>query len=1064
MKKYSKFLKNTILLLGGGLALLAGLASCENFLKGADVRKDLEEAIEVANSQAVTFNVVVEKGSGTVNLTQIRGKKKDTFELIFEPADDWKFITWEVTDKETGVVVSDIIKFNPADKPQTKCTIQNAKEGLQIHAKCIQIPTIIDVEPKGTSYANAPIVVKFNMPVEAAETGTGETLFNYDNISIKCENDDLIKGEFCCYEAPVFNEDKTELTFVPKSTIKDGIILTKYMSKYNKGVASVNVTFSDAIQIPSGDTLTVIKNPSFQISFVQNVELTPPQKKVLFITRDSSLNMQNAETTFAGEKFHTKNITKKTDDVTDDEYKALVLQNASNGTFYIYGRYVDDGSGVKSVVVEENLKKDFYTGRNLSDNPLSVTYTQNSNPDTAIFINNGSETSFFIKHTCVSDNGLILLNVKVCDNCYNFIQEEYFIVKKGFINTSDCSIGCNYDNLTYYIECALTDYESSAFTLYNNSKEIINMSKDSIKIEFLYYTIQNELKRITVPAFTDYDTYYYTIGVLTDLGFVPNTSLKVIYTDVLGNILEQNLRVFPSKDMKLLYSMNKQSNYADIKYYHTDGREFSSKDRLYVQLLRKNKTTQQEEIQSSGSDKIYPGYTYKIIINSITLDNYVIDFDTIDEQTLAPVVITNVDIKRSTEKGKLTVTMDIADDSWNYYDAIYVKNFAPFLPDTTKVIFDIDSYRCFTGDYYLYVYGLKNNKRSDENSEESQYKITRKNGNDENDYYYDTKPPAYNSSQEDWIDACGDYIEYFFKDSETGAADSFIRVINAKFGIDEIYNLNEENNYSCKIPNYILAPARYSPSSMCITLFDKAGNQYYKEYNVQDDGIYPLNEMEILDDNDSQLIIGCRAYSAPEDFYVYEFKEDENENISKTKGFDKIFDYSKVENTNIITAWNWNSSTDYTNEQRLTIDKASLNVINNGSVCDSFLCFLIYAGAGWGSLYGPIYYYNGTPCSDKNDYLMPNGRGNKSFVVGSEGPVFIHTVVTTAPLEECCDWDYSEWEYYKEEYKQEILEISPDCRSLVYSVPLDKIDPGKCYVVIAHYSNNNVIMSDVMVR
>ena len=134
------------------------------------------------------------------------------------------------------------------------------------------------------------------------------------------------------------------------------------------------------------------------------------------------------------------------------------------------------------------------------------------------------------------------------------------------------------------------------------------------------------------------------------------------------------------------------------------------------------------------------------------------------------------------------------------------------------------------------------------------------------------------------------------------------------------------------------------------------------------------------------------------------------------------------------------------------------------SVCDSFLCFLIYAGAGWGSLYGPIYYYNGTPCSDKNDYLMPNGRGNKSFVVGSEGPVFIHTVVTTAPLEECCDWDYSEWEYYKEEYKQEILEISPDCRSLVYSVPLDKIDPGKCYVVIAHYSNNNVIMSDVMVR
>ena len=118
-------------LLAGALIFIAALflTSCENFLKGASIRKDLEEALEIANANPVTIYVEAEEGSGTVTPTQLRLKKKETFELRYKMNDSWRFIKWEVRDRYTKEPVPDAISFYDETAFETKATLIDPKEG-----------------------------------------------------------------------------------------------------------------------------------------------------------------------------------------------------------------------------------------------------------------------------------------------------------------------------------------------------------------------------------------------------------------------------------------------------------------------------------------------------------------------------------------------------------------------------------------------------------------------------------------------------------------------------------------------------------------------------------------------------------------------------------------------------------------------------------------------------------------------------------------------------------------------------------------------------------------------
>ena len=94
--------------------------------------------------------------------------------------------------------------------------------------------------------------------------------------------------------------------------------------------------------------------------------------------------------------------------------------------------------------------------------------------------------------------------------------------------------------------------------------------------------------------------------------------------------------------------------------------------------------------------------------------------------------------------------------------------------------------------------------------------------------------------------------------------------------------------------------------------------------------------------------------------------------------------------------------------------------------------------------------------------MIPNGSSNKSVAIGSNAPVMVHTLVTTAPYSECKDWCIEEWEHYKKTLnQQELIFSSSDHSPKRYSIPYDDINEGECYCVIAWFADRKYEQSQV---
>ncbi len=109
-----------------------------------------------------------------------------------------------------------------------------------------------------------------------------------------------------------------------------------------------------------------------------------------------------------------------------------------------------------------------------------------------------------------------------------------------------------------------------------------------------------------------------------------------------------------------------------------------------------------------------------------------------------------------------------------------------------------------------------------------------------------------------------------------------------------------------------------------------------------------------------------------------------------------------------------------------------------------------------------IYLYTGSAGSGDYDWLMDNPNADDYVFVSSDAPVYVHTLVIRQPYESCKDWSIQEWESYKENYGDKYMDFSDvDYNQRRYSIPMDKIDEGSCYCVIAHFADNHVEKSKV---
>ncbi|MBP5175686.1 MAG: hypothetical protein ILP07_07240 [Treponema sp.] len=173
MKKFSWILIIPILLWGGVLT------SCENFLNGGEIKKEIEKQIEYANASAYTIRVDSPKGRGVIKSPaggETSKKVSDVFTVNFEPVIDWEFVRWKIIDSSTENEIQngDFLSLSSLTEPETECTFLRAPEGemnLCLVPVLTARPQIISYAPlyaQEGSFKDSAIQVNFDCDIDSS--------------------------------------------------------------------------------------------------------------------------------------------------------------------------------------------------------------------------------------------------------------------------------------------------------------------------------------------------------------------------------------------------------------------------------------------------------------------------------------------------------------------------------------------------------------------------------------------------------------------------------------------------------------------------------------------------------------------------------------------------------------------------------------------------------------------------------------------------------------------------------------------------------------------------------
>ena len=177
--------------------------SCENFLKGEDVKNEIVNVIEYNNAPSYPINVELFNDSDgkikTPATGEVTKKVTDVFTVRFEPAANHTFIRWEADVKglNAGEKIVDYIEFEDPESLETKVTFKKASSKvIVLRPVCPENLDVINFNlsdsekeyPKDSS-----IVIKFNQPV-------AEDCIN--NISVKIPGIEEGKDYLSYFKAP----------------------------------------------------------------------------------------------------------------------------------------------------------------------------------------------------------------------------------------------------------------------------------------------------------------------------------------------------------------------------------------------------------------------------------------------------------------------------------------------------------------------------------------------------------------------------------------------------------------------------------------------------------------------------------------------------------------------------------------------------------------------------------------------------------------------------------------------------------------------------------------------
>ena len=156
------------LIRGGVLLSLFLILSCENFFNGADLRKQIEDQVALAN--APYFQILLEGSRGKFSPAkgQYQLKVTQSMDISFESDLDFQFIRWEVFNTKTDETVDSSEYIEISDPYSDKTSIKLLKEPvpdmpLGVRSVVMERPQIISYTPIATGMLkDTTIQILFN--------------------------------------------------------------------------------------------------------------------------------------------------------------------------------------------------------------------------------------------------------------------------------------------------------------------------------------------------------------------------------------------------------------------------------------------------------------------------------------------------------------------------------------------------------------------------------------------------------------------------------------------------------------------------------------------------------------------------------------------------------------------------------------------------------------------------------------------------------------------------------------------------------------------------------------
>ena len=360
--------------------------------------------------------------------------------------EDYFFISLEaVASANEEESRSDFVEFT-IDEAQTnrkdgvykiKVKLLNPASDILIKPDCFLLPYIKDHSPnsKNLQTLDTPIIINFNTAVEDMSVKPEKSLFNYDNISLTyIDASEKLIDMSDYFFFPEFNEDKTSLILYPK-----GAELKVFLQNENIQDIEINVSFfKKEIVQNNGQNFSLKDNSNLSFIIHYNSELedsVPPERKDFFVTRERITISSAAE---ANQKY----IQKTYNQLEEQD----LLKNLAPASFYIYGKFQDNDSGVRFIQVNEQFITDS-KGAKSAGSILSSYYTASSNGIEFIREKDGI-TYFLINYTLQEtlkdepSDGFFELTVAVIDGSGNVSEEKLCLIN---LENSDFSNIDDYD-------------------------------------------------------------------------------------------------------------------------------------------------------------------------------------------------------------------------------------------------------------------------------------------------------------------------------------------------------------------------------------------------------------------------------------------------------------------------------------------------------------------------------------------------------------------------------------------------------------------------------------------